>query len=303
MFYTLGENLEPWPEDKEITWDHVLGLLPQEEASLSFLPDRLAAYRPLLLKTVRFCKVENEADYLYGTLLIPGKGESKRKQGISFFLWDGNLLLIGDDSFLSAYLLAFQSVKSRGPIDAGLVFCDLLNYLIGNDLTYLEELENRAERMESAVLSDSTEHFDHRMMGLRKELAAFSHYYSQLADLSVSIQENADSFFSEKELRALRLFAERAERLRQETQMLREYSMQIREVYQAQIDIRQNKIMKILTIVTTIFLPLSLIAGWYGMNFVHMPELSWRFGYPAVCLLSAAIVLFCIWFFKKKRFW
>lgn len=98
-------------------------------------------------------------------------------------------------------------------------------------------------------------------MSLRKELAAFSHYYSQLVDLSVSIQENADFFFLKRSCGhsgCSRNVPNGCGR----RQMLREYSMQIREVYQAQIDIRQNKIMKILTIVTTIFLPLSLIAGW-----------------------------------------
>ena len=84
--------------------------------------------------------------------------------------------------------------------------------------------------------------------------------------------------------------------------MLREYSTQLREVYQAQIDIRQNKIMKILTVVTTIFLPLTLIVGWYDMNFKYMPELSWKYGYLAVILLSAVIVFFCVRICRKKHF-
>ena len=85
--------------------------------------------------------------------------------------------------------------------------------------------------------------------------------------------------------------------------MLREYGMQIRELFQAEIDIRQNRIMKILTIVTTIFLPLTLVAGWYGMNFVHMPALTWQYGYPAVIVVSVAVVLVCLWVMKKKKFW
>ncbi len=63
---------------------------------------------------------------------------------------------------------------------------------------------------------------------------------------------------------------------------LREYVLQVRELFQAEIDIRQNRIMKTLAIVTTIFLPLSLVAGWNGMNFVDMLRLRWRYGYPAV---------------------
>ena len=59
--------------------------------------------------------------------------------------------------------------------------------------------------------------------------------------------------------------------------------------------------MKLLTIVTTIFLPLSLIVGWYGMNFQGMPELSWAYGYPAVIAVSVLIAVCLVIYFKKKR--
>ena len=85
--------------------------------------------------------------------------------------------------------------------------------------------------------------------------------------------------------------------------MLREYGVQIQELFQAEIDIRQNRIMKILTIVTTLFLPLTLVTGWYGMNFTYMPELTWKYGYLAVTIMSVAVVLVCIWIMKKKKFW
>ena len=75
------------------------------------------------------------------------------------------------------------------------------------------------------------------------------------------------------------------------------------QIFQAEIDIRQNRIMKAFTIVTTIFLPLTLVAGWYGMNFAHMPELTWRYGYPAIIAVSAVIVLLSLWVMKKKTFW
>ena len=82
--------------------------------------------------------------------------------------------------------------------------------------------------------------------------------------------------------------------------MLREYAVQVQEVYQSELGIRQNHIMKILTTVTTVCLPLSLIAGWYGMNFTHMPELSAPYAYfilIGVCILIVAVE---IWYFKKK---
>ena len=59
--------------------------------------------------------------------------------------------------------------------------------------------------------------------------------------------------------------------------------------------------MKVLTIVTAIFLPLSLIAGWYGMNFTDMPLLRWRWGYVTVAAVSALVVALLIWYFKRKK--
>ena len=104
-------------------------------------------------------------------------------------------------------------------------------------------------------------------------------------------------------MRQFHMIEKRIARLKNEAQMLRGYGLQIRELFQAEIDIRQNRIMKILTIVTTIFLPLTLVAGWYGMNFSNMPELSWKYGYPAVIVISLVIVMLCLWIMKKKKFW
>ena len=84
---------------------------------------------------------------------------------------------------------------------------------------------------------------------------------------------------------------------------LQEMVSQLREAYQSQLSIEQNDLMKIFTVVTVIFLPLSLLAGWYGMNFAYMPELHWTFGYPAVILLSAVVVCICLYFFKRRHFW
>ena len=61
--------------------------------------------------------------------------------------------------------------------------------------------------------------------------------------------------------------------------------------------------MQILTIVTTIFLPLTLLVGWYGMNISGMPELHWKYGYTAIILVSVAVVVLRLWVCKKKKFW
>lgn len=78
--------------------------------------------------------------------------------------------------------------------------------------------------------------------------------------------------------------------------------MQINEVYESQINLRENHTMKILTSVTILFTPAMLIVGWYGMNFDNIPELDWYFGYLFVILLSLIITIITFIILKNKKF-
>ena len=93
----------------------------------------------------------------------------------------------------------------------------------------------------------------------------------------------------------------KVDRLYHEAMGIAEYVLQIRDIHQSKISSQQNKVMQLLTIVTTIFMPLTLITGWYGMNFREMPELYFKYGYAAVIVISAVTVVIEIIFFKKKK--
>jgi magnesium transporter len=89
--------------------------------------------------------------------------------------------------------------------------------------------------------------------------------------------------------------------LRDMASFVRDYAVQLREYYESQMDLRQNRIMTILTVITSIFMPLTLITGWYGMNFRYMPELNMPWAYPAVLGLCVVIVAVCLIIFRKKK--
>ena len=164
----------------------------------------------------------------------------------------------------------------------------------------LEQLEERITNLEQEVLADNTDRFIHRMSAIRKEVSRADRFYAQLADFGASLLEEADDLFDKRSTRRMNYFLRRVEALKNETERLREYAMQVSGEYQSQVDIAQNRVMQLLTIVTTIFLPLSLIVGWYGMNF-DMPELSWEYGYPVVIVLAVVIVAVLIRYFKRKK--
>ena len=134
----------------------------------------------------------------------------------------------------------------------------------------------------------------------RRELVRLKRYYEQLGVVFDDILLDDDPLFSEKILNRLSILDSRIDR----------YAGKCRICSHRQPDaghlpgpasIQQNDLMKVFTIVTAIFLPLTLLAGWYGMNFADMPELHWRYGYPAVAGVSLAIVLGLVWFFKRKK--
>ena len=139
------------------------------------------------------------------------------------------------------------------------------------------------------------------MNDIRGDLLDLRLHYEQLIDLGQELEENENGFFREENLRFFRLFTERVMRLQEVARGQREYVSQLRDLMQTQLDVKQNRIMTLLTVITSIFLPLTLIAGWYGMNFRYMPELEWRYSYPVVIAVSVLIVAVCLVWFKKKK--
>ena len=97
-------------------------------------------------------------------------------------------------------------------------------------------------------------------------------YYEQLNFIFDEMTVNDNQLFSKDGVRRLMTLRNRTDRYLSAVKNLQEMVSQLREAYQSQLSIEQNDLMKIFTVVTVIFLPLSLLAGWYGMNFSYMPE-------------------------------
>ena len=143
------------------------------------------------------------------------------------------------------------------------------------------------------------ENFQQELMPIRRKLLNLRSYYDEMMDMGRELEENENGFFAKKQLKYFGTLSDRADRLMSRTSHLLEYAQQVRDVYQAQVDARQNSNMQFLTVLSTIFFPLTLITGWYGMNFKDMPEL--QNGYPGVIVLSLIVIIVCILIFKKKK--
>ena len=253
---------------------------------------------------IRFCKVEKIQGSYVGSLYIPSRAKNRSHTGFYFRIEKDKIIFVDDSGKVLEWLKEMLKAGDEKQPELGIFFADFLEYLIKDDVIFITKLEHSLEELEDMVLEKGSDiPFNHEISGYRRKVSLFSHYYLQLADLSSILYEDDNHIFKEKEKRSFSLFTERVNRLHDETQMLRDYCVQIREVYQSLIDERQNEIMKLLTIVTTIVLPLSLVAGWYGMNFEHMPELEFKYSYPIVFGFSLLLVIIMCVIFKKKKWW
>ena len=206
-----------------------------------------------------------------------------------------------DSGYVRGLLDEMQDYQMTDVTSPSLQLFDVMEYLLKEDVIFLQQYDDSLTRLEEGLLKRETEEFDVRILAARKALSALSAYYEQLSDMGETLQQDAAERGNERDSLLFGLFSDKAGRLYSTVQMMKEYSMQLREMHQTQVDIRQNEIMKFLTIVTTVFMPLSLIAGWYGMNFVSMPELKFPYGYAVVCIVCLLIVALEIWFFKRKK--
>jgi len=253
------------------------------------------------LSPVQYCKIETFSDCIQGTMKIPGKQDKGTSPLLfGFYQKDSTLILISETGELKHYLDRMRNDSIKG-CTLNQFLLNFFELLIAEDVLYLQKLEERLNQVEEMLLSRQPEHFNEEILRYRKKLSGLHSYYEQLMNLGDLMQANISQALTREECAGWQLYAGRSERLHDHVEMLREYLLQLRELYQSQIDLQQNRVMSILTVVTTIFLPLTLIAGWYGMNFPGMPEFEWKYGYPAVIVISILIIVLEILYFKKKK--
>lgn len=302
-WYAIGKTLTPLDRAPESGAAVVL-LNSDELAHETALPGLEAVlHHTPSTRDAHVCKAEVRSNCLSGTLALPRGRRDGTRLCCGYLVTKDRVVLVDDGEMAEPYLKHIVKEKRLIENSVGRFLYDFFELLIARDLHRLEEIEDRATALEERVLAGELEEFSTPMSELRKETMAWYRYYSQLDDVACELRENENGYFSDEECGLFRLFEERVIRLREESQLLREYCTQIQSLFQSEIDIRQNRIMQILTIVTTIFLPLTLLVGWYGMNFSGMPELHWKYGYPTIILVSVAVVVLSLWVCKKKKFW
>ena len=231
--------------------------------------------------------------FFYWNIHKPGQKERR----VSIYFDRNTFLFLTEDFILQE--LAHNCIEEDDPVRSIWEFFDRLT---AEDIDCLERFEEQITTLEDEFLTAkrSSKESSRKIIAIRRELLKLKRYYEQLSFVTSTFSENEERFLHSLEQKRFLAISRRIDRLLESVLHLREYITQVREAYQAQIDIEQNNIMRIFTVITAIFLPLTLIVGWYGMNF-QMPEYTWPFGYPFVILLSVTILSLTFLLFKIKK--
>ena len=222
---------------------------------------------------------------------------------------DSQMLLYLDRQNLFVFCEdAAAESKARGILDAlertipnQEALYHFFSRLLRGDMDHLDQLEAVINDGEAEILSGTEAGYQDRIITWRQELLRLKRYYEQLNSIFDELSVNENGVLDRQSARQFTNLGYRMNRYLNAVASLRESVAQLREAYQSQLEIQQNELMKIFTLVTVVFLPLTLLVGWYGMNFTNMPELRWQYGYPVVAVISAVIVLGLIWYFKRKK--
>lgn len=245
-------------------------------------------------------------DEIFGALLLPDKDSIlDTKYAIRYRIMENRLIFADRSGMIDTLLYYFSHSAYFERANVTQVFIDFLNYITINDGELFNDYDNRLNQLEDNIADDAMEvpkDFSDFVLDSKKELRAMARYYKQLLDLGTSLENSNSILMDEANEKIVHMVNNRIERLQNDALTEFDYANQILATYQSKVDARSNNIMQILTIVTTIFMPLTLITGWYGMN-LRMPETAWRYGY-LVAIIGSIIVIGveCIIFKKKKWF-
>ena len=245
------------------------------------------------ISKIGFCRLENQQDCVVGTLCIPRLLDVLgSRYRMYFFVNRSNVVIVDDENFSLRLIRRIQQKRTHQGETKERFLYNFIAEFMSRDQEMLVAYERKLLNMEEEITRDHTTNFQSKLMPIRRELLNLRSYYDEMMDLSRELEENENGFFLKKQLKYFGTLTDRAEHLL-------EYAQQVKEAYQAQIDARQNSNMQFLTVISTIFFPLTLITGWFGMNFQNMPGL--KDGYPWVVALSVVVIVGCIIIFKRKH--
>ena len=301
------EDCLPYKDHPTVTWINIDGL--HDTAAIGKLGEYFGLHTLLLedvLNTSHRPKVELFDDHLFITLKILGIDHKTRtitSEQVSLVLGDSWVI-----SFQEQQGDVFNVLRTRIQDGKGIIRQKGVDYLVyrlidtvvDNYFFVTEHLSENVEQLEERVLRNPDNQALQEIQRMKKQIIEFRRVINPLRDAVSSLQMDTGNLIKKTTIRYLHDVYEHIIQVLDTIEIQRESISSIMELYLSGISQKGNQVMQVLTIIATIFIPLTFIAGIYGMNFDYMPELRWKYGYFGIWGTMIFVIVAMLTYFKRK---
>ncbi len=301
----------PYKDKPSVTWINIEGLNRVEV--LEKLGERYGLHSLVLediLNTDQRPKMEDYGDYIYIVLKMlyheGAKGTITTEQ-VSLVL--GEHFVISFQEGLDGDV--FQPIRDRLRNDKGrirklgadyLVY-SLMDAIVDNYFAILEKTGDSIENIEEKVLGNPSAGTLNEIHFMKREMIFLRRAVWPLREVINGLERGESPLIRETTKVFLRDVYDHTIQIIDTIETFRDMSSGMLDIYLSSVNNRLSAVMKVLAIIATIFMPLTFIAGIYGMNFKYMPELEWRWSYPLLWSVIILIAVSMVTYFKKKKWW
>jgi magnesium transporter len=315
-----ADEVFPYCDSPSVTWINVDSI--QDHATIDRLGGHLNIH-PLILEDIanphERAKIEDCDDYIYlvvKMLNYPEYTEKMNAEGLSIDEMSVEQLsiLVGPH-----YVITFQEGDKPGdpfnPIrerlrtgkgrirkmGADYLCYTLVDCIIDRYFVALENLAARIEILEDELISNPRPATLQAIHDLKREMLYLHKSVWPLREVISRLQRSDSEFFSAVTRTYFKDVYDHTIQVIETIETYREMISGMLDIYLSSISFKTNEIMKVLTIISTIFIPLTFFAGVYGMNFEYFPELKWKFGYPMFWIIDFMVASAMLLYFKKRK--
>ncbi len=304
------EELDALRSEEKILWVDVNGLGNAETIARV---GKVFGFHRLSMEDVLHIdqrpKLEEFPDYLFVVVQHPLLEQGHPFEQISLFLGRG--FVVTFQAFETNRLAAVQQrlLEGKGRVRRAredyLAYA-LLDLVVDAYFPFMEQFDLRLEGLEAEIIGNGSPGAVHGVFDLKRKILQLRRTLWAMRDCLAQMARQPGQIIRAETAPYFRDVQDHVLRILEVAELQRELCTSLLELHHAQLNQRMNEIMKVLTMTATIFIPLSFIAGIYGMNFDpdaspwNMPELEWIYGYPAALLLMLAVALGMLALFRRK---
>lgn len=292
-----------------VTWINVDGVHKVE------IPEKIGecyAFHPLIiediLNTDQRPKMEDFGDYIYVVLKmlnLDSRTNSIISEQISLILGPNFVISFQEGREGDVFNPVRERLRAgKGKIrkmGADYLAYSLIDSIVDNYFIILEKLGEKIESLEERLVTNPTGNVLREIHNLKREMLFLRKSVWPLREVISTMAKGESSLIHPSTGIYLRDIYDHTIHVVDTIETFRDMVSGMLDIYLSSISNRMNAVMKVLTIIATIFMPLTFLAGVYGMNFKNMPELEWKFGYPMIVLVMLIVAVIMLYFFRKKK--